>query len=299
MRFSSGRALRDQPAHAVTFFGMSGVGKTTLAGLLQHHEWFQYSVDYRIGTRYMGEHIVDNFKREAMKVPFLRQLLRSDSIYIRSNISFENLSPLSTYLGKPGNEALGGIPFDEYRRRQAQHRQAEIRALLDVPEFIDRAKDIYGYAHFVCDSGGSLCEVVDPNDEHDAVLRCLAEHTLLVYIRGSASHARMLVERFRKHPKPMYYNPAFLDAKWTEYKALRSITDDDVVDPDDFAVWGFEQLLAHRIPLYEAIAERYGYVIDMEDVPGVKTESDLLDLLERTIDVAVSRGDSATTGSAA
>jgi hypothetical protein len=299
MRFSSGRALRDQPAHAVTFFGMSGVGKTTLAGLLQHHEWFQYSVDYRIGTRYMGEHIVDNFKREAMKVPFLRQLLRSDSIYIRSNISFENLSPLSTYLGKPGNEALGGIPFDEYRRRQAQHRQAEIRALLDVPEFIDRAKDIYGYAHFVCDSGGSLCEVVDPNDEHDAVLRCLAEHTMLVYIRGSASHTRMLVERFRKHPKPMYYNPAFLDAKWTEYKALRSITDDDVVDPDDFAVWGFEQLLAHRIPLYEAIAERYGYVIDMEDVPGVKTESDLLDLLERTIDVAVSRGDSATTGSAA
>jgi hypothetical protein len=299
MRFSSGRALRDQPAHAVTFFGMSGVGKTTLAGLLQHHEWFQYSVDYRIGTRYMGEHIVDNFKREAMKVPFLRQLLRSDSIYIRSNISFENLSPLSTYLGKPGNEALGGIPFDEYRRRQAQHRQAEIRALLDVPEFIDRAKDIYGYAHFVCDSGGSLCEVVDPNDEHDTVLRCLAEHTMLVYIRGSASHTRMLVERFRKHPKPMYYNPAFLDAKWTEYKALRSITDDDVVDPDDFAVWGFEQLLAHRIPLYEAIAERYGYVIDMEDVPGVKTESDLLDLLERTIDVAVSRGHSATTGSAA
>jgi hypothetical protein len=291
MRFSSGRALREQPAHAVTFFGMSGVGKTTLAGLLQHHEWFQYSVDYRIGTRYMGEHIVDNFKREAMKVPFLRQLLRSDSIYIRSNISFENLSPLSTYLGKPGNEALGGIPFDEYRRRQAQHRQAEIRALLDVPEFIDRAKDIYGYAHFVCDSGGSLCEVVDPSDENDAVLRCLAEHTMLVYIRGSASHTRMLVERFRKHPKPMYYNPAFLDVKWTEYKALRSITDDDVVDPDDFAVWGFEQLLAHRIPLYEAIAERYGYVIDMEDVPGVKTESDLLDLLARTIDAdAAQRG---------
>jgi hypothetical protein len=291
MRFSSGRALREQPAHAVTFFGMSGVGKTTLAGLLQHHEWFQYSVDYRIGTRYMGEHIVDNFKREAMKVPFLRQLLRSDSIYIRSNISFENLSPLSTYLGKPGNEALGGIPFDEFRRRQAQHRQAEIRALLDVPEFIDRAKDIYGYAHFVCDSGGSLCEVVDPSDENDAVLRCLAEHTMLVYIRGSASHTRMLVERFRKHPKPMYFNPVFLDAKWVEYKALRHITDDHVVDPDDFSVWGFEQLLAHRIPLYEAIAERYGYVIDMEDVPGVKSESDLLDLLARTIDAhAAQRG---------
>jgi len=289
MRFSSGRALREQPAHAVTFFGMSGVGKTTLAGLLQAHDWFQYSVDYRIGTRYMDEHIVDNFKREAMKVPFLRQLLRSDSIYIRSNISFENLSPLSTYLGKPGSEALGGIPFAEYRRRQAQHRQAEIRALLDVPEFIGRAKDIYGYPHFVCDSGGSLCEVVDVHDPDDAVLRCLAAHTMLVYIRGTAEHTRMLVERFRRHPKPMYYNPAFLEAKWAEYKAARGGIDDDAVDPDDFAVWGFEQLLAHRQPLYEAIAERYGYVIDMEDVPGVRHEGDLLALLERTIDGAHGR----------
>lgn len=63
------------------------------------------------------------------------------------------------------------------------------------------------------DSGGSLCEVVDVNDPHDAVLQCLSQHTMLVYIRGTADHARMLVERFRKHPKPMYYNPGFLDAK--------------------------------------------------------------------------------------
>jgi hypothetical protein len=107
---------------------------------------------------------------------------------------------------------------------------------------------------------------------------------MLVYIRGTAEHSRMLVERFRRHPKPMYYNPAFLDQKWAEYMALRDIRDEALVDPDEFSVWGFEQLLAHRIPLYEAIAARYGYVIDMEDVPGVKTESDLLSLLARTID---------------
>jgi hypothetical protein len=289
MRFESGRALREQPAHAVTFFGMSGVGKTTLSRLLQRHDWFQYSVDYRIGTRYMGEHIVDNFKREAMKVPFLRQLLRSDSIYIRSNITFENLSPLSTYLGKPGNPSLGGIPFDEYRRRQAQHRHAEVHALLDVPEFIERAKEIYGYAHFVCDSGGSLCEVVDVQDSEDPVLRCLAEHTMLVYIRGTEAHTRMLVERFRAHPKPMYYQPEFLDAKWTEFKALHGGLADDDVDPDVFAVWGFEQLLTQRIPIYEAIAKRYGYTIDMHDIPALATEADILDLLARTIDAAHSR----------
>jgi hypothetical protein len=82
----------------------------------------------------------------------------------------------------------------------------------------------------------------------------------------------------------MYYNPAFLEQTWSEYKVKMDIASDALVDPDDFAVWGFEQLLAHRIPLYEAIAERYGYVIDMEDVPGVKSEDDLLALLARTID---------------
>ena len=137
MRFASSREFRDWPAKAVTLFGMSGVGKTTLARMLQDYNWFHYSVDYRIGTRYMGEHIVDNFKREAMRVPFLRALLRSDSIYISSNLTFQNLEPLSTYLGKPGSRAKGGLPFAEYKRRQAQHREAEKSALLDVPGFIE------------------------------------------------------------------------------------------------------------------------------------------------------------------
>ncbi|HCO55137.1 MAG TPA: ATPase, partial [Pelagibacterium sp.] len=80
------------------------------------------------------------FKREAMKVPFLAELLRSDSISIQSNISFDNLDPLSSYLGTPGNPARGGLTFSEYQRRQEQHRVAEIYALLDVPYFIERAK---------------------------------------------------------------------------------------------------------------------------------------------------------------
>jgi len=209
MRFSSGKDFLNWPHKAVTVFGMSGVGKTTFAQLLQEHDWFHYSVDYRIGTKYMDEHIADNFKREAMTNPFLRELLRSDSIYIRSNITFDNLAPLSTYLGKPGNPAKGGIPFAKYKRRQAEHREAEIRSLQDVPDFIRRAREVYQYEHFICDSGGSLCEVVDPDNLDDPALRTLADNTLLLYIEGTPSHTAMLVERFRKYPKPMYYQPAF------------------------------------------------------------------------------------------
>ncbi|MEO9169436.1 MAG: ATPase, partial [Aestuariivirga sp.] len=266
--------------------GMSGVGKTTFGALLQKANWFQYSVDYRIGTKYMDEHIVDNFKREAMRNPFLHGLLKSDSIYIKSNITFDNLSPLSTYLGKPGNPAKGGIPLVEYKRRQAQHRDAEIHALMDVPAFITRAKEIYGYDNFICDSGGSLCEVVDPANADDRALKALTDHTLLLYIEGTPEHAKMLVERFRKNPKPMYYQPVFLDEKWREYKAAQNIKDDNAVDPDSFAIWGFEQLLHHRLPLYRAIADRYGYTIPMAEVPKVQSEADFTALLARVIDKA-------------
>ena len=218
-----------------------------------------------------------------MKVPFLAALLKSDSIYIRSNITFDNLSPLSTYLGKPGNPALGGISFAEYKRRQSQHRDAEIRALLDVPGFIERARDIYQYKDFVCDSGGSLCEVVNPDDPHDPVLKSLSESTVLLYIDGNPQHTKMLVDRFRKYPKPMYYQPKFLERIWAEYKDAKKIRADDDVVPDDFAVWGFEQLLHHRIPIYKKIAANFGYEVRMEDIPGIRSEGDFLALLATKI----------------
>jgi hypothetical protein len=286
MRFKSGKEFSTLPSKAVTVLGMSGVGKTTLSALLQNHNWFQYSVDYRIGTRYMDEHIVDNFKREAMTNPFLCELLRSDSIYIRSNITFHNLSPLSTYLGRPGNPAKGGIPFAEYVRRQNQHRDAEIKALMDVPEFIERAGDIYKYQNFICDSGGSLCEVANPDDENDPVLKSLSQSTLLLWIEGTPEHTAMLVNRFRKNPKPMYYQPQFLKEKWAEYKALNAIKNDDDVDPDGFAVWGFEQLLHHRIPLYKKIADKFGYTMHMADVPSINTEADFVNHISALIDKA-------------
>ncbi|MBJ7577100.1 ATPase [Devosia sp. MC532] len=284
MLFSSADEFVKAPRRAITVFGMAGVGKTRLSNMLRDNSWFHYSADYRIGTRYMGEFIVDNFKHEAMKVPFLAQLLRSDSIYISSNITFDNLDPLSTYLGTPGDETRGGLPLAEYQRRQEQHRVAEIAALQDVPYFFDRAKALYGYNDFIADTGGSLIEVIDPTNAEDPVVKTLAAHTALIYIRGTDKDAIELVKRFKKSPKPMYYRPEFLVEKWAEYKLINGIMDDCDVDPAGFGAWGFEALLHDRLPRYQALADNFGYVIEASDLATVRDGDEFIDLVAAAIE---------------
>ena len=283
MLYSSAENWLKAPYKRVMLFGMSGLGKTYLSNILRASgNWFHYSVDYRIGTRYMGEHIVDNFKAEAMKNPFLADLLRSDSIFIGSNITFDNLSPLSTYLGKPGDPAKGGIAFEEYLIRQYQHRDAEIAAMADTVPFIQRAQQIYGYDSFVCDTSGSMVEVVDPQDANDPVMSALAPHVLPVWIKGNDSHTDELVKRFSRAPKPMYYQEGFLKNVWAEYLDLRSVAPDQV-DPDDFIRWGYRQLLSHRLPRYRAIADHWGVTVDATDVSKIRTVDDFNALIAQAL----------------
>jgi hypothetical protein len=271
------------PRHAVTVFGMSGVGKTRLAALLRQSQWFHYSVDYRIGTRHMGEYILDNYKAEAMKVPFLRDLLRNDSIKIMSNIRFSNLEPLSAYLGLPGDTGRGGLPLAEYQHRQAQHAAGEISALQEIPHFIARAHDLYGYTDFVADTGGSLIEVIDHTNPKDPVLKVLTESTALLYIRGTEKDTDQLVERFKQAPKPMYYRPEFLLKKWAEFKKLKGVKKDDDVDPGEFGAWGYEALLHDRLPRYQALADKFGYTVEAADVAIVRDGDEFLDLMASAI----------------
>lgn len=283
MIYTTGQDWLGSNRKRVLLFGMSGLGKTYLSNMLRaSNDWFHYSIDYRIGTRYMGELIADNFKREAMKVPFLRELLLSDSVYIGSNITFDNLSPLSTYLGKPGSETRGGLPFDIYMRRQNEHRTAEIASLLDTPHFITRSEEIYRLPHFVCDSGGSICEVVDPDDPADPVLSALESHLLMVWIKGSDAHTEELVRRFDRAPKPMYYQPEFLDKAWLAYRMEKGLREEQV-DPDDFIRWTYARALAHRQPRYEAMAQR-GVTVTAEEVAEIRSPSDFDALIARAID---------------
>ena len=267
------------PRKQVMLFGMSGLGKTYLANLLRESGgWFHYSVDYRIGTRYMGEFIADNFKREAMKVPLLRELLLTDSVYISSNITFDNLAPLSTYLGKPGDPSKGGLRFGDYMTRQDQHRAAEIAALADTPHFIARAEALYGYPHFVCDTGGSICEVIDPYDPNDALMTTLKAHVLPIWIKGSDAHTAELIRRFDRAPKPMYYQPDFLCAAWAAYQHETGHSPEHI-DPDAFVRWTYARALAHRAPRYAAMARNWGITVSAEEVAQIRTAHDFNQLI--------------------
>ncbi len=268
-----------RPHKAITLLGMSGVGKTTLAYSLPASKWFHYSGDYRIGTKYLVEPILDNIKRQAMQVDFLRDLLRSDSIYIASNITVHNLAPVASFLGKIGRADLGGLPVAEFIKRQRLHREAEIGAMRDVAQFIEKAQQIYGYEHFVNDAGGSICELDD-----EETTNVLAEHTLILYLKPDEAMEQTLIERADTAPKPMYYKEDFLIPQLEEYVSSTGLASPDAIVPDEFARWVFPRLLEHRRPAYEAFADAHGYTIDAREAEDVASEEDFLALVTSVLD---------------
>ncbi|MEN8801075.1 MAG: ATPase, partial [Thiogranum sp.] len=219
----------------VTLLGMSGVGKTYLSTLLCGHNWFHYSGDYRIGTRYLDEPILDIIKQQAMQVPFLHDLLRRDWIYIRNNIKVDDLGSVLSFVGKLGNPEQGGVALEDFVHRQAQYREAEIAAMRDVPEFIRKSQEIYGYRHFVNDVGGSLCELDEPS-----VIDLLVTHTLILYIQVTdEEEEQKLIERAQSDPKPLYYRPNFLKQQLDIYLEENAMSYAAEMDPDEFTRWIF------------------------------------------------------------
>jgi len=263
---------------SITLLAMSGAGKTTLANKLPREKWFHYSGDYRIGTKYLGEPILDNIKQQAMEVPFLKDLLLTDSIYICNNVTVDNLAPVSSFLGKIGDRHKGGLALDEFKRRQALHHKAEIAAMFDVGEFIHKAEDIYAYKNFINDAGGSVCEL-----DNEDVLKYLAQHTLIIYIKTSNELNQTIIDRSKTSPKPLYYREQFLDEQLAQFMQQNNYTDIDTIPPDEFVSWVFPKLFKSRLPRYQAIANKYGYTLDASDVAKVANENDFIQLITAAI----------------
>lgn len=263
----------------VTLLGMSGVGKTYLSSMLRDSQWFHFSGDYRIGTRYLDEPILDMIKQQAMQVPFLNELLRNDWIYIRNNIKVHDLGPVLSFVGKLGNPELGGVELDDFVKHQALYREAEVATMFDVPDFIEKAQSIYGYQHFINDVGGSLCEL-----DEDGVIDTLAEHTLMLYIQvTNKQEEEKLIARAQSAPKPLYYRAEFLQEQLAIYLKENNLQYAAEMDPDEFTRWVFPRLFHSRVPRYEKIAKQ-GYTVTSEEVSKVKNEEDFLKLLEKAIE---------------
>jgi hypothetical protein len=184
-----------------------------------------------------------------------------------------------SFVGQLGNPEQGGVALDDFTHRQAQYREAEIAAMQDVPAFIRKAKEIYGYQHFVNDVGGSLCELEEPS-----VIDLLVEHTLILYIKVTdEAEENKLIERAQSDPKPLYYRPAFLQEQLAIYLKENSLSYAAEINPDEFTRWVFPRLFRSRIPRYEAIAKPHGYTVTSNEVAQVRDEQDFLQLLETAI----------------
>jgi len=273
------KEFRREKNKRLTLLGMSGVGKTHLAKLIgENGGWYHFSGDYHIGATYLKNEIINNIAKKMKQDPWLQNLLDNESISVNSQVTFDNLEPISAFLGKVGNPEEGGLAIDEFIRRQKLFLEAEIKAMYDVPDFIKQSQQS-GYDNFINDAGGSLCELGDKK-----LYQLLAKNTLIVYIKTSKDVERILIERSKNQPKPVYYNPDFFESALTTYLEKNSLDYVAQISPDAFVRWVFPKLIEDRIGKYQALADQYGCTIKSDDLHQCHSADDVINLIAQSLD---------------
>ena len=235
--------------------GMSGLGKTFISrSLVKRDNWLHYSVDYEIG----------------------KILFKNKHRNLLNGFEVGNLTNLSDFLGKPGSPSMGGIPFSEYLTRQKLHRDAEIKATLHASSLVENSPEL---SHFVCDTSGSICELVNPSDENDAILKSLSKNFLIICLEAPDSMYQVLINRFLAKPKPMYYEENFLHSLWQSFKD-ESPNINDHINPDDFMIYGFKALIKRRKAIFDSISKNWGISLNFENLRVVKSAADLVKAIQ-------------------
>ena len=235
--------------------GMSGLGKTFISrSLVKQDNWLHYSVDYEIG----------------------KILFKNKHRNLLNGFEVGNLTNLSDFLGKPGSPSMGGIPFSEYLTRQKLHRDAEIKATLHACSLVENSPEL---SHFVCDTSGSICELVNPSDENDAILKSLSKNFLIICLEAPDSMYQVLINRFLAKPKPMYYEENFLHSLWQSFKN-ESPNINDHINPDDFMIYGFKALIKRRKAIFDSISKNWGISLNFENLRVVKSAADLVKAIQ-------------------
>jgi len=263
----------------LTLLGMSGVGKTHLAKLIGGNgEWYHFSGDYHIGATYLKDEIINNISNKMKQDPWLQNLLDNQSISVNSQVTFDNLEPISAFLGKVGNPEEGGLAIDEFIRRQGLFLEAEIKAMYDVPSFIKQSQQS-GYDNFINDAGGSLCELGDKK-----LYQLLAKNTLIVYIKTNKVAERLLIERSKNQPKPVYYHPDFFESALQAFLEKNNLDYAAQISPDAFVRWVFPRLVEDRLEKYQALADQYGCTIKGDDLYHCHSADDVINLIAEALD---------------
>ena len=242
--------------------GMSGLGKTFISrNLTKTDNWSHYSVDYEIG----------------------QLLFKDNHANLLKGFDIDNLTHLSDFLGKPGSSTMGGITFSEYVSRQRLHRDAEIKATLKACSLVEKSPEL---SHFVCDTSGSICELVNPSDKNDLLLTSISRNFLIVCLEAPDSIYQVLIDRFLAKPKPMYYEENFLNSLWHSFKRGSSNTDDKI-NPDDFMVFGFKALIERRKAIFDKISKNWGITLNFELLRRINDATDLIEAIKLKIESAI------------
>ena len=278
MKFTA-KEFRGEKNKRLTLLGMSGVGKTRLAKRIgENGGWYHFSGDYHIGATYLKDEIINNITKKMKQDPWLQNLLDNQSISVNSQVTFDNLEPISAFLGKVGNPEEGGLAIDEFIRRQSLFLEAEINAMYDVPSFIKQSQQS-GYDNFINDAGGSLCELEDKK-----LYQLLAKNTLIVYIKTNKEAERVLIERSKNQPKPVYYHPDFFASALQSYLEKNSLDYVAQINPDTFARWVFPRLVEDRLEKYQVLADQHGCAIKSDDLYHCHSADDVINLIAGALD---------------
>ena len=138
----------------------------------------------------------------------------------------------------------------------------------------------------VCDTSGSICELVNPSDKEDILLTSLSRNFLIICLEAPESMYQVLIDRFLARPKPMYYEENFLHSLWQNFK-IGSIDTEDKINPDDFMIFGFKALIERRKAIYDMIAKNWGIKLNFDNLSSVKNEADLMAVVQSEIESKV------------
>ncbi len=107
----------------------------------------------------------------------------------------------------------------------------------------------------------------------------LAKQTKIIYIHADNNLVKEITNRALKYPKPLYYDRKFLLTQLSNYKKNTG-QEINKTKPNDLIRFIIPNLMKHREKLYLKIANKYGLIINANDILRLRDEKDFLEIIK-------------------